>query len=259
MLARLSLFSLPLLLVACLPDGPPTSVSESGQPAPASTATAPKKKRAAPKPPSSATALAAADPLLAQPFEDSFERGMLGDDWRTLGGAWRVQDGKLCGQAAHNRGIWLTRRLPTNARIEFDAQSASPDGDLKVELWGDGLSGATSVSYNNATSYLAILGGWKNTLHVLARLDEHGSDRLELRIDPSDDDPRMRAVAPGQIYRFKIERTDGRTVSFWVDDLLIHKLSDPEPLVGAGHDHFGFNDWDAPVCFDNVRVTPLPG
>ena len=29
------------------------------------------------------------------------------------------------------------------------------------------------------------------------------------------------------------------------------------PLAGVGHDHFGFNDWEAKVCFDNVRVTPL--
>ena len=26
---------------------------------------------------------------------------------------------------------------------------------------------------------------------------------------------------------------------------------------GAGHEHLGFNDWDAPVCFDNLKVTPL--
>jgi len=29
-------------------------------------------------------------------------------------------------------------------------------------------------------------------------------------------------------------------------------------LTGVGHDHFGFNDWDVKVCFDNVRVVPLP-
>ena len=27
--------------------------------------------------------------------------------------------------------------------------------------------------------------------------------------------------------------------------------------LGVGHDHFGFNDWEVKVCFDNVKVTPL--
>ena len=31
------------------------------------------------------------------------------------------------------------------------------------------------------------------------------------------------------------------------------KFTDPEPLSGPGHDHFGFNDWEVPVCFDNVK------
>ncbi len=33
--------------------------------------------------------------------------------------------------------------------------------------------------------------------------------------------------------------------------------NDPAPLAGQGHDHFGFNEWEARVCFDNVKVTPL--
>ena len=63
---------------------------------------------------------------------------------------------------------------------------------------------------------------------------------------------------PGQLYRFKVERTDGKTVRWFVDDIEFLSLADTQPLAGAGHDHFGFNDWDAKVCFDNVRVTPLP-
>jgi hypothetical protein len=153
--------------------------------------------------------------------------------------------------------VWLRRALPENAVIEFDAVAEAEDGDLKAELWGDGKSGATSASYTNATSYLAILGGWKNTKHVLARLDEHGDDRLELDVDPESDDERARAVEPGQPYRFRIERADGRTLTWSVNDTRYFELADTEPLAGPGHEHLGFNDWDAPVCFDNVRVTPL--
>ena len=36
-------------------------------------------------------------------------------------------------------------------------------------------------------------------------------------------------------------------------------LEDKEPLRGKGHEHFGFNDWDVRVCFDDLRITPLGG
>jgi hypothetical protein len=190
-------------------------------------------------------------------FEDDFNRGALGPDWNVLSPRWRIEDGRLCARGARNRGVWLRRPLPENARIEFDAIAEASEGDLKVELWGDGRSGATGTSYTNATSYLAILGGWKNTKHVLARLDEHGADRLAIDIEPDSDDERARPVAPGQPYRFRIERIDGKTLVWSVNGTGYFELTDPEPLSGPGHEHLGFNEWDAPVCFDNLRITPL--
>ena len=144
-----------------------------------------------------------------------------------------------------------------NARIEFDALSHSPDGDIKAELWGDGVSGATSVSYTNASSYLTILGGWKNKLNVLARINEHGRDRQAVNLLAGAKEQRQQPVVPGRVYGFRIERKDGKTIGWWVDNVLIHSFSDPHPLKGEGHDHFGFNDWSTPVCFDNLRITPL--
>jgi hypothetical protein len=182
-----------------------------------------------------------------------------GSDWvATAPGIWHVEGGRLCGERARNHGIWLKRVLPPNARIEFDAVSQSPDGDLKAEYWGDGTSYATALSYTNATSYLTIFGGWHNTFHVLARINEHATDRKEITVDKNSDDPREKPVMAGQIYRFKVERTDAKTVRWWVDGNEMLTYPDPAPLEGAGHDHFGFNDWDVKVCFDNVRITPLP-
>ena len=186
------------------------------------------------------------------------DRGRLGPNWTQIKtNAWKVENGKLCVQNAHNHGIWLNRTLPVNARIEFDATPGSDDGDLKAEVWGDGTSYATGTSYTNATSYLTILGGWKNTLQVLARLNEHGPDRKEIKIDKDSDDPRQRPVQKGQTYHFKIERTDGKTVRWSVDGVDFFNWNDPAPLAGQGHDHLGFNEWEAKVCFDNVKVTPL--
>ena len=182
----------------------------------------------------------------------------LGPNWLQMKtNAWRVENGKMCVDNAHNHGVWLNRTLPINARVEFDAWAMTDDGDLKAEVWGDGKSYATGSSYTNATSYLAILGGWKNTLQVLARLDEHGADRKAIPIVKETDDPRQRAVQRGQLYQFRIERTDGKTVRWTVNGVEYLSWNDPQPLAGQGHDHFGFNEWEAKVCFDNVKVTPL--
>ena len=183
----------------------------------------------------------------------------LGPNWhQAQTNVWHIENGRLCGHHAQNHGVWLTKVLPVNARIEFDAIADTNEGDLKAEIWGDGQSHATAMSYTNATSYLTILGGWKNKYHVLARINEHGNDRKQIVVDPDSDDPKEKPVVAGQIYHFKIERTDGKVVHWFVNGQEYLSYDDPNPLVGMGHDHFGFNDWDVKVCFDNVKVVPLP-
>ena len=243
-------------LAACVPEGPATV--DAG--APASTKPRPVARS---KPSESALAqrgdaapFTPGAPITAV-YEDDFARTELGPDWNVLSPKWRITAGQLCGRGAKNRGVWLLRRLPTNARIELDAIAESAEGDIKLELWGDGMTGATQVSYTNATSYLLILGGWRNTKHVLARLDEHGEDRLELDVEPNSDDERARPISAGQPYRFSIERRDGRTLAWSVNGQEYFDFTDPDPLFGEGHEHLGFNDWDAPVCFDNLKITPL--
>jgi hypothetical protein len=218
-----------------------------------------KPKPAAPPVVAKPTGSTAAPPAipLGNGFEDDFERPTIGSDWIVTGGDWHIDGGRLCVKGARNHGVWLNRILPTNVRIEFDAVSNSPDGDIKAEIFGDGTSAASGVSYNDATSYLTIFGGWKNSFHVLAKLNEHASDRPEIRIAPGSDDERARPVSVGQVYHFKIERADGKTLIWWVGDMQMFKFVDPQPLSGPGHDHLGFNDWEVPVCFDNLKVVAL--
>jgi len=200
----------------------------------------------------------ATDPPLTAEFRDAFDRPAIGPDWTVRSSAWRIKNGKLCVERAKNHPAWLKRKLPVNARIEFEATSASPQGDIKAEFWGDGRSAAETVSYTAATSYLTIFGGWKNTFHVLARIDEHAPNRPEVALTDDPDDLRARKVEANRTYHFKVIRDDGKTVRWYVDDLEILSFTDPAPLSGPGHDHFGFNDWDVPICFDNLEVIPLP-
>jgi hypothetical protein len=253
-------------VVGCVPPGNAEPQDAGTGPAVAKTAN---PRASAPSASSSVSA-----EVLRAPFEDEFERsgsmavasndsgglsGDLGPNWvATVPGVWHIESGRLCGEHARNHGVWLKHGIPVNARIEFDAIGQSTDGDLKAEYWGDGRSFATALSYTNATSYLTIFGGWHNKFHVLARLNEHGADRKEISVDPNSDDPREKPVNAGQVYRFKVERTDGHTVRWWVDGNEMLTFADTMPLTGPGHDHFGFNDWDVKVCFDNVRVVPLP-
>jgi hypothetical protein len=89
-------------------------------------------------------------------------------------------------------------------------------------------------------------------------MDEHAEGRPEVVIEPGSDDPRQQPVLKDRTYRLKLERSDGHTVRFWVDDVEMLSFTDPMPLAGGGHEHFAFNNWETPVCFDNLRVEPLP-
>ena len=186
------------------------------------------------------------DPAIDGQFVDDFNRSELGPLWRNTGGPYAIVDGQLKVSGARNKPLWLRRTLPRDVRIEFDVRSESPEGDIKVEVYGDGTSKATKASYT-ATSYVVIFGGWSNTLNVIARLDEHANDRA---VGPP------RKVQPGHTYRMKIERK-GDTITSWADGELLAKLKDPNPLWGAGHDHFAINNWNAELWFDNLKITPL--
>jgi hypothetical protein len=186
------------------------------------------------------------DPSLGDRFSDDFERSDVGPMWRNTGGAYSITDGKLHVKAARNKPLWLRRTLPRDVSIEFDVRSDSPEGDIKVEVYGDGVSKAEKASYT-ATSYVVIFGGWSNTKNVLARLDEHGQDRVIGAV---------RKVEKGRTYHMKIERK-GDTISAWVDGQLLVRLVDEDPLWGPGHDHFAVNNWQSELWFDNLKITAL--
>jgi hypothetical protein len=179
-------------------------------------------------------------------FSDDFERTTIGEDWKATGKGASIRGGALSVRRLKNHPLWLEQDLPDDVEIEFDAWSDSKDGDIKIELCGDGESFATTTSYT-ATGYVIIFGGWKNTLDVIARRDEHGKDRIER--------PTL-GVERRQHYHFKITRRGGE-LSWSIDGKDTMTMQDPEPLRGGGQRGFAFNGWSANTHFDNLQIRAL--
>lgn len=156
------------------------------------------------------------------------------------GGSWRVVDGKLSTLGDHNLPLWLDAPLSKNTRIEFTSTSGSAAVDMKVEVFGDGI--------RHESGYIVIVGGWNNTLTGIARLDEHEKGRQVRRT----------RFESGRAYRWRIERTDGKTLSLYVDDELQARYADADPLWGPRNNRFAFSGWESEVTFDDLTITPLP-
>ncbi|MDX2055530.1 MAG: hypothetical protein SFV15_24215 [Polyangiaceae bacterium] len=190
-------------------------------------------------------------------WADNYERRTLGANYLPTYPAYRLVNGELCVAGSKNHPLWLKRPLPENVRIEFDARSDTSEGDIKVELFGDGRSFARTSSYTDASGYLIIFGGWRNRFHVLARQNEHAPERLEQRLTLGAENPAFVPLRAGRSYHIRLERRGGRTLRVWLDGALVFTLVDRNPLTGKGHQHFAFNNWEAPVCFDNLKIAPL--
>jgi hypothetical protein len=187
-------------------------------------------------------------PPITQAWSHDFATG-LGDAFYATGDGYHVERGALSAHGAHNHPLWLRRKLPREVRIDLDAWSTEPRGDIKVEVFGDGHSYDPDGGRYTATGYELIFGGWYNAKSIIARLDEHGNDIVQ-RTEPK--------VVANQHYHWRIERR-GRAITWFVDELTTPFLryDDPRALDGSGHEYFGFNNWETDTWFDNLVITPL--
>jgi hypothetical protein len=188
-------------------------------------------------------------PQIVAPMQEDFERAELGPSWLDTGGGYSIIEGAVQAKGAYNHPLWLRKRLPKDAIIEFDATAMTPIGDIKVELYGDGESFDPDKGGYMATGYVLVFGGWRNSLSVIARENEHDEGRKAQR-------PDMR-VEPNRKYHFTITRKNG-TIDWKLDGQPFLAWTDPAPFEGASHEYFGLNNWDADVRFDNLSIRPAP-
>jgi len=188
---------------------------------------------------------APAPAAVAGPFLDDFNRAELGEHWNFQGGTWRLRDGKLTSQGDQNVALWLRHPLPRDVEISFEATSASPAVDLKVELFGDGQT--------HESGYIIINGGWNNSLSIIARLREHEIDRVPTGSVPY---KRKAGLQPNKTYQWRIVRR-GNTITQFLDGEKYLEREDPEGLYGPQNNKFAFNNWAAQLSFDNLSVKPL--
>ncbi len=188
-------------------------------------------------------------------FQTGFESpDVVNSDFFSTGAQWRVENGELVSPGSKNNPLWAQTRLADDAVVEFDVKSLSPEGDIKVEIFGNGV--------DHASGYVLIFGGWNNSVSIIARLDEHGPNFTTIDTSKYLATTRTRVeanpykVEMGRTYHFRIERKGGLLV--WsIDGREFMRFDDPIPLVGKGHDRFGFSSWESQLIFDNLSIRPL--
>ena len=193
------------------------------------------------------------------PFRDDFtDPATVAKNYFSTGGLWRVVqeqgNGWLLSPGVKNNPLWLKASLPNDVAVEFDVRSMSPEGDIKVEIFGDGT--------DHASGYVLIHGGWNNSISIIARLDEHAPPMSTVPLESYRMDTRVRVEASpfkveiGRQYHWRLERR-GKVLSWFIDGQPFMRFEDPMPLTGKGHDRFGFSSWEAQLFFDNLTVTAL--
>lgn len=179
----------------------------------------------------------------AKIFEDDFNRAGIGENYANLGGDWKIENGKLVSVRAENKNLVLKSvDLPQNAVIEMTMKSNSKDIDVKFNLWGDGKP------HDHGDGYTFILGGWKNRVSIISKLDEHEKNRSEKR---------NAGLEKGKLYKVKVERRSNK-IKWFVNDELFLEYFDETPLkVSDGYSKLSFANWRSNVEFDDLKIYAL--
>jgi serine/threonine protein kinase/tetratricopeptide (TPR) repeat protein len=172
-------------------------------------------------------------------YQKHFAGLSIGDEWSQYPGVseknqgWSVKNGELVSPSGPSF-IRLDRPITRDARVEFDMRGlggnfynagfflygATPDSGYQFHLF-QGPSAECGITYPGS-SYLF-------------------SDYNPLEL------------APARIYHVTIERKENM-MTFKVNDLIIGRIADYFPPLGAGHQSLGFFVNGAQCAIDNIRI-----
>jgi hypothetical protein len=165
--------------------------------------------------------------------------------------------------------------------VDFDVRPASPEGDVRFVLFGDGLNQNSGYTFVFGSYGVTAIQRIADDVHVraltfdargigaqgapndpeqtaiagrsLADLYKNGTlgTNAEWRVERRD----MRAQ-PGTSYHMHVERRGG-DIKWYVNSQLVLEVNDPSPLAGKGHDRFAPSGMDTDSFFDNLAIQKL--
>ena len=171
-------------------------------------------------------------------FSDDFERGELGDDWKVVGGQWRIKAGKLVCAPGYAE-IVINKSFPGCQRIEFEAMT--PADNKRPCDFSPVIHTAGKGSKQPDGGYLFQFGASGNTLNRIVRNNEQLEDRSAQRF-----------IVAGKVHKVVAE-LDGDALRLVVDGSTIVEGRDPAPILSPDQQMAGLYMY-ADTMVDNVRI-----
>jgi hypothetical protein len=208
------------------------------------------------------------------PWRDDFsDPSRLAATYASTGGLWRVQNGELIAPGVKNNPLFLRAAAPRDVAIDVDARLLTPEGDVRLELAGDGVEGGSGYelvhgAFNNGRSAITRFGivgtpsvsdrlvaarAKGSTATSLEELAKEGRFRADQGLSL---EVRVSAPTVGRTVHHHVERV-GPELRWYLDGTLAGQFIDPFPLEGPRHDRVGLSGWEGTVAFDNLVVTAL--
>jgi tetratricopeptide (TPR) repeat protein len=180
-------------------------------------------------------------------FEEAFDEGRIGAEWKPLGGLWRVEQSALACRAINNTDgiIMLLLDFPGDVRLEYSCWNAgSPfPGECSAFLCASRERGFDDTYYFG-------FGANNNTRTVIG---DRASGGAEFEI--SNSGVRVTATDRKSAHRVRVEKS-GNHLRIYVDDLSrpTLEITDADPLGGKGHGAVGFYTYSGNVRFDDLKI-----
>jgi len=166
-------------------------------------------------------------------------------DWKCYdAGKWEIRDGSLiCDsrQTTDSRSIlWLSRILPDNVTIEFEAECLDKPGEINCFINGDGQT---------YSGYEVNIGGLDNRKISLYKSLKDGDLQSRRRLAREDC-----KLDRERVYAVKIKKYRNGFRIYVNEETLISTSDEKQPIGDATHRYFGLSTMGHLVRFAHLRI-----